>query len=342
VELAAIVVVPGQKDFNFQEAHPLPLFCKTSPAVHSSLLPVLGNDVLRMWTERVHKLGVPRLWVTSDAQDDTEIGSTLGRFARQGVERLLMIKLKSYAEMDLHDLLQFHRQKGNSVTEVRDSRGNLGISVFDHAALHGSRENGSTENGPAEKKTDAALQTVERMFYPFRGYAKRILSATERQELVGDALTGACAMRPLGKEIRDQVWVGEDVSVSDSARVIGPTYIGDRTIVRARAIIGPFSSVERDCLVECGTTVESSTVFPRTYLAGGILIRHALVDGGYLEDLRCGAIADLLPGGLAGRMPTSNSAGGTTNAPAVDVFPIVGNVISDSAPYSAEWREMRL
>jgi carbonic anhydrase/acetyltransferase-like protein (isoleucine patch superfamily) len=128
------------------------------------------------------------------------------------------------------------------------------------------------------------------------------LSASERLELVGDALTGGCAMRPLGTEIREQVWVGDGVSLADSARVVGPTYIGARTIVRPGATIGPFASVEHDCVVDCGTTVERSTVLPYTYLAPGLLIRHGLVDGGYLEDLNWGVVADLQPAGLGSRI----------------------------------------
>lgn len=330
MELAAVVVVPGQKDFGFQEPQPFVFSSKTSPAVHSSLLPVLGNDVLRMWTERIHKLGVPRLWVTSDTHNDSDMSSTLCGIARQGIERLLMIKLKSYAEMDLFDLLQFHCQKQNSVTEAHDSRGKLGVCVFDHAALPSGSDG-----------TDRAIHVSERTSYPFRGYAKRILSATERQELVKDALTGSCAMRPLGKEIQDQVWVGEGVSLAESAKVIGPTYIGDRTIVRAGATIGPFASVERDCLVDSGTTIERSTILPGTYLSSGILIRRALVDGSYLEDLRSGAIADLLPSGLAGTMPSSNRPARTTSDSEAELFMRFGNVVSDSAQGSPEWREMR-
>jgi carbonic anhydrase/acetyltransferase-like protein (isoleucine patch superfamily) len=332
VELAAVVVVPGQKDIGFEEPHPFVFSSKTSPAVHSSLLPVLGNDVLRMWMERIHKLGLPSLWVTSDAHNDTEIRSSLIGFAKQGIERLLMIKLKSYAEMDLCDLLQFHCQKQNSVTEAHDSRGKLGVCVFDHAALQASDAS----------KIDRAIHVSERMSYTFRGYAKRILSATERQELVKDALTGGCAMRPLGKEIQDQVWVGEGVTLADSVKVIGPTYIGDRTVIRAGATIGPFASVERDCLVDCGTTIERSTILPGTYLSSGILIRHALVDGSYLEDLRCGAIADLLPSGLAGSMQPSNRAARTSTDSDAELFLRFGDVVSDTAQGSPEWREMRL
>jgi hypothetical protein len=48
--------------------------------------------------------------------------------------------------------------------------------------------------------------------------------------------------------------------------------------------------------------VERSTVLPSTYLGAGLLIRGALVDGGQLEDLEDGTVADLQPAGLAHRV----------------------------------------
>jgi hypothetical protein len=293
VELAAVVVVPSNEDLMAMEAiqAPGPVIAEKPRPVYSSRMPILGNDVLRSWMERVRKLGIRKLWLTSNSGEKNS-GAEVARFARQGVDRLLMIKLKSYAEMDLTDLLRFHCDSRNSVTEARDDRGQLGVSLLDRPALR-----------VADRKYEACDATrIKGRPYQFDGYAKRILSAKERQELVGDVLTGACAMRPFGTQIREQVWIGEGVSLADSVRVIGPTYIGARTIVRAGATIGPFSSVEQDCIVDCGTSVEQSTVLPNTYLAPGLLIRQALVDGGQLEDLRSGIIADLQPAGLGGRI----------------------------------------
>lgn len=288
MELAAVVMVPGREDLKaIHEAQPrAPQVSKKTRPSYSSRMPILGNDVLRSWMEPIRKLGVQSLWLTASPRDEGAI-SALAGLARQGIERLLMIKLKSYAEMDLADLLRFHRERRNSMTEAKDARGELGVTLLDRCALEGEA---------------ARVEAEARIPYQFRGYAKRILSPRERQELVGDALTGACAMRPLGKQIGDQVWIGEGVELAGSARVIGPTYIGARTIVRAGATIGPFASVERDCIVDCGTTVERSTVLPCTYLAPGLLIREGLVDGRFLEDLGWGAVADLQPAGLAARL----------------------------------------
>jgi hypothetical protein len=337
VELAAVIVVPDRDQQNLISKVHSP----TAPAFgslrlpFSSRMPILGNDVLRSWMERVRNLGVRNLWIAPAAHDEGESRSRLADMARQGIERLLMIKLKSYAEMDLTDLFHFHCEKCNPVTEARDSRGKLGVSLMDCAALC-----------TAEEKYGDSANACTPVPYPFRGYAKRILAAQERQELVGDALTGACAMRPFGTEIREQVWIGEGANLADSVRVIGPTYIGAHTVVRAGATIGPFASIERDCVIDCGTTVERATVLPDTYLAPGLLIRNALVDGQYLEDLSWGAVADLQPAGLGGRIKRRGFRPQTSNDTICSLLSQVDSMHSQGfAPSFAvpqQWRQVQL
>lgn len=309
VKLGAVIVVPGGENFATVAENQRPLY--------SSRMPILGNDVLHSWTERVRQLGIQSLWLASgssgmktddhnrnnDNEAENTIWSGLRRVAQQGIERFLMITLKSYAEMDLADLLRFHCENRNPFTEARDGRRQLGVCLLDCSVLNADNANHAT-NG---KHEFPGANDPGRIPYQFRGYAKCILSAKERQELVGDALIGACAMRPFGKQIREQVWIGEGVELADSVRIIGPTYIGERTVVRAGATIGPFASVERDCFVDCGITLERSTVLPYTYLAPGLLIRNGLVDGRYMEDLAGGAVVDLQPAGLGSRINRSAS-----------------------------------
>jgi carbonic anhydrase/acetyltransferase-like protein (isoleucine patch superfamily) len=92
------------------------------------------------------------------------------------------------------------------------------------------------------------------------------------------------------------------VKIAPSARVIGPVYIGARTTIGAGATVGPFTSVEHDCVIDCGTTVEQSTVLPNSYLAPGLLIRNSQVDGRHLEHLRWGGFADLQPAQMGRRI----------------------------------------
>src|SRR5271165_1424839 len=87
-----------------------------SRAFYSSRMPILGNDILQSWMELVRKLGVGSLWLTSGSSDQGVPCSDLAGLARQGLDRLLLIKLKSYAEMDLADLVRFHCESRNPVT----------------------------------------------------------------------------------------------------------------------------------------------------------------------------------------------------------------------------------
>ena len=336
MELGAFVVVPGGEDFRgIHEVQPHVIATLENPRpLYSSRKPIVGNDVLQSWIRRIRKLGVQSLWLTSGQKDGTVSRSALAAFARQGLKRLLVIKLNSYAEMDLTDLLRFHCENRNPVTEAHDARGQLGVCLLDQLALQASEE---TQNSPADSA---------RTPYQFSGYAKRISSAMERQELVGDALTGACAMRPFGKQVDEQIWIGEDVTLDRSVRIIGPTYIGARTIIRAGATIGPFASVERDCVVDCGTTVERSTVLPHTYLAPGLFIKHGLVDGRRFEDLSCGAVADLQPAGLGSRIPQRQPQKETSKDVSTGfTAPTEGNLVWDfagSSGASQPWLQVQL
>jgi carbonic anhydrase/acetyltransferase-like protein (isoleucine patch superfamily) len=307
VELAAVFMTPEEQDFAFFQSHPAaPL--ESSRPFYSPLLPILGNDVRRTWTDRLEKLGVQTFWLASIPRGEGQAYSQLCRLAKQGVERLLMIKLKFYAEMDLEDLLRFHCQSKKPMTEVHDSQGQLGVSVLDRDVVLTAAQTGESL---------CLKRDLEPITYPFTGYAKRILSPKERQELVGDALAGACALRPRGKQIQDGVWIGDRVTLANPARLLGPAYVGDGATVRSGAMIGPFASVERDCVVDCGTTLECSTVLPGTYLAPGLLIRNAIVDGGYMEDLRSGTVVDLQQSGLAGRMRAVRKTTATAPEPAI-------------------------
>ena len=58
----------------------------------------------------------------------------------RGSNGFCVIKLKSYAEMDLADLLRFHCEKRNPVTEAHDSRGQLGVCLLDRRALRSTGE----------------------------------------------------------------------------------------------------------------------------------------------------------------------------------------------------------
>jgi NDP-sugar pyrophosphorylase family protein len=211
------------------------------------------------------------------------------KLAKQGVEQILSFSLNSYAEIDLTEFVQFHRQTRTFATEAVDADGPLGVQLTNRASLL-----------PEDAQREAsAIENASQ--YRFRGYAKRLQSPQLYRDLVSDALRGQCALRPQGLQIDDSVWIGEETQIAPTVRLLGPCFVGDGAVLREYVSLGPSSSVENECLIDCGATVEGSSVLPNTFLAAGLNVRRSIVDGNRLEHLDSGILVDLQPSALGGR-----------------------------------------
>lgn len=293
MQLGAVVVVPSDAGLT-QNFVPSSLAVtatrsKPRPAICSPRASILGNDALSFWADRVRTLGIKDFWLARTSQDSQALHARFLELTKQGVEKLLLIKLQSYAEMDLMDLLRFHCANRSPLTDAKDKRGSLGVSLLDRSAVSDCIESDASDKPCAAQ-------------YHFDGYTKRFLLSQERQDLIRDGLAGICAIKPRGKLIRDGVWIADDAKVDESVRIVGPAFIGPRSVIRSGATIGPFTSVEPDCVIDGGTTITKSSVLPGTYLAPGILVEESVVSGKYLEDLRWGVHVDLAPARLARRI----------------------------------------
>ncbi len=130
MELGAIVVVPenpycklGGTGWSGEVSHPLPLW------------PVAGKNLVQDWSEKVRRIGASLVAVTPGGETPAANRKfqAAWNLAKQGVERLLVISLKSYAEIDLIDFVKFHQERRNSATEACDTEGPLGVSFRTHS-----------------------------------------------------------------------------------------------------------------------------------------------------------------------------------------------------------------
>ena len=94
--------------------------------------------------------------------------------------------------------------------------------------------------------------------------------------------------------------------------------MGSHSVVAAGAIVGPLASIEQNCVVDCGTTVERATILPFTYLSPGLLIRDAQVDGGNMVDVTRETAVDLKAARLASNLSRSTANRGWVRASQVD------------------------
>ncbi len=260
-----------------------------------SLWPVAGKNLLQNWIERIERLGIQVLGVKNNSPNKVGDFAPFLASGKQGVERFLFISLRDYAEIDLTDLVHFHRETRNRMTEAIDEKGPLGVQIIDRALLPSIAMPFPKINGDVKQ-------------YRFAGYVKRMMSARSYRDLVSDALGGRCALRPHGSRINDDVWVSEDALVADSVRFAGPCYVGAGAELRAFVSVGPYSSIEENCTIDCGTTIEGSSILPQTYLAAGLNVRRCIVDMPFLEHLDSGTIVDLEAAGFARRNQIRNKS----------------------------------
>ena len=276
MELGAIIIV-GQNS----GTHAIPsngggLKSSSTPSLSSAIVcwDLLGESVLRRTVSQLRDGGVQLITVVDrDAAQHNSQSQPWERavldYARNGVEKILLLDLNAYAEINIYELLKFHHDSGCPVTNVADDRGLLGTTVLSASVL-------DQDNNISRRLS--ALSSCSST-YEFSGFVHRLSSASDYRQLVQHVLAGLCKARPVASEIQPGVWIGEGARVHSSVRVLGPCFLGAKTRVKAGGVIAPGTAIERECEIDCGTVVESASILPRTYVAPGLRISNAVVQG---------------------------------------------------------------
>jgi NDP-sugar pyrophosphorylase family protein len=219
----------------------------------------------------------------------------MSEYRENGIRIVVVLKLDSYVEFDLDDLLQFHEEHCHSVTRAFDRHDAINLWVMDTDA--------------ADHHDPKTWPLLEGGRYARCRYTNRLRHVRDLRKLVVDSFAGRCSIRPCGTEVRPGVWVDDNATVHRRARVVAPAYIGKRTKVQATALITRSSSLERDCEIGSGTVVEDACVLPNTYVGRWLDVSHAVVDGGTLSDLRANITVEIVDGALMARAACANRRG---------------------------------
>jgi hypothetical protein len=110
----------------------------------------------------------------------------------------------------------------------------------------------------------------------FRG-----LLEAQRRVLLGEFNDGALA----GRETEPGLRVCRNTRIGQDVALAAPSFVGENCRLSDRAGIGPGTVVSADCVVDRGTKVEDSVIFPRSYLGEGLEVSHAIVCGNLLIDV---------------------------------------------------------
>ena len=228
------------------------------------------------------------------------------KYAEEGADLVLALRVGPYVEADYEALVQHHLDRHCAVTMAVDGEGaSLGMFVLSSSA-----------------RSDAAalfknrLQRMRRECAPFRvtGYINRLRNAQDLRQLGTDGLMAYNTIRPEGTEIKPGVWVGASARIHRKARVIAPAFIGARAKIRASALITRGSIIEHHSEVDCGTVVENSSVLPFTRVGAGLDVMHSVVGFRRLAHLRQKVEVEIADEKFVGMVPltaVSRLAGST-------------------------------
>jgi carbonic anhydrase/acetyltransferase-like protein (isoleucine patch superfamily) len=206
-----------------------------------------------------------------------QVARVLQKYSENGIHYAFIAKPSAYIEADLVDLLDFHRKAHAAVTRASDSMGPLDLWIVDCDAMWQSGK-------------FAGIATSELSVFPssyFVGeYVKRITHPRDFRQLVLDSFLARCRMHPAGKEVRPGVWAEEGAQVHRGARIVAPAYLGSGSIIQENALITRFSNIESSSYIDYGTAIEDATVLPNTYVGISLDVRHAVVHGNKLLNLK--------------------------------------------------------
>ncbi|MDB4894380.1 MAG: nucleotidyl transferase [Firmicutes bacterium] len=227
-------------------------------------------------------------------------------------ETFLVISGDALTDMDLTDLIRFHKAKGSVATlaltrvekplefgvvitdgtgrivrflekpswsEVFSDTINTGIYVLEPEVLElmadGQVFDWSKDIFPKLLATRRPMYGyVSRDYWCDIGSLEQCLQANE------DCLAGRVRVSIPGEELRRGVWVGKNVEIHPTAQITGPVVLGDGVVLRKRARVGEFAVLGPNTVLEPEAEVRRSVTMAQVYVGRGADIRAALVAKG--------------------------------------------------------------
>ncbi len=246
-------------------------------------LEVLGKSLLDRSISRLREAGIESTSTIPEGSALTQLLPTrsatpndfistwenaIREYVRQGVDTLVLLRTSTYTDLDYEELLRFHSEQRAGLTQVYSADSSVDVAVVNANLLR--------ESDHAYRTTLSNLIPDQEHFY-YQGYVNRLRKPKDFRRLIEDGLTGKCNLRPVGTEVGDGIWFGAGVEVDDSCVISGPAFIGSETRLAACTSITGGSAVERNCEIDCGTTVDQSWILQETYVGVGLTVRGSIV-----------------------------------------------------------------
>ena len=244
---------------------------------------VLGASLLQRTRHKLEQLGSlpPRVLTESNGSSQflpprstrstrfvEEWEQAVAEFVQGGAEILILGRVSAYTDINYRALLKYHVNNKSVLTQAYSGAESIDIAVVSTKLLRNGNGNGyrSTLSAAIPQQTK----------FSYSGYLNRLRNMQDVHTLMQDALHQRCGLQPVGREFSQGVWLGDGAELDAAALMSHPVYIGARSRIEAGCTITSASSIERDCHIDCGTTVRDSLVLPQTYIGLGLDVNRAV------------------------------------------------------------------
>ena len=244
---------------------------------------VLGASLLQRTRHKLEQLGSlpPRVLTESNGSSQflpprstratrfvEEWEQAVAEFVQGGAEILILGRVSAYTDINYRALLKYHVNNKSVLTQAYSGAESIDIAVVSTKLLRNGNGNGyrSTLSAAIPQQTK----------FSYSGYLNRLRNMQDVHTLMQDALHQRCGLQPVGREFSQGVWLGDGAELDAAALMSHPVYIGARSRIEAGCAITSASSIERDCHIDCGTTVRDSLVLPQTYIGLGLDLSRAI------------------------------------------------------------------
>lgn len=87
------------------------------------------------------------------------------------------------------------------------------------------------------------------------------------------------------RHVQPGVWISRGVSLHPTAKIIPPVFIGEFCQIKKNTTIGPETVIENCCIIDEGSSIETSLVCKNSYIGEGLSIKNSVVDRNMLANL---------------------------------------------------------
>ncbi|MFZ5949937.1 MAG: hypothetical protein ACOYXC_04495 [Candidatus Rifleibacteriota bacterium] len=103
-------------------------------------------------------------------------------------------------------------------------------------------------------------------------------------------------------EIDPGIRISRNVTIEPTAVLTPPVFIGENCQIGASVKLGPNACISADCIIEQGSSIENSCVFPGTYVGEALNIKNSIVNQNQLLNLDINGLIHLSEDFLLGSM----------------------------------------